>query len=167
MMMPLSNFCGFRSAKQMLLLSAIFLSLLASGTSRYRYERPSRVVEIKQGRLQGTLVEVPLLSTVTSSTKTQVNVAFVLYLYFQCCQLKTGTLILFWSVQSWQHCQHPIKIRLIRLWQKWLTDESGDGECKAGVYLLDKKSSSLCRKSQSDFIFAKIHLVFCNCSITY
>ena len=71
--MLLINFCGCRSAKQGLFLCTILLSLLASGTSRYRYERPSRVVEIKQGRLQGTLVEVPLLSTVTSSSvKTQV-----------------------------------------------------------------------------------------------
>lgn len=45
----------------------LFLGLLASGTSRYRYERPSRVVEIKQGRLQGTLVEVPLVSPYSSA----------------------------------------------------------------------------------------------------
>ena len=81
--MLLINFCGCRSAKQGLFLCTILLSLLASGTSRYRYERPSRVVEIKQGRLQGTLVEVPLLSTVTSSSvKTQVIHIILYYYYF-------------------------------------------------------------------------------------
>ena len=54
----------------------LFLGLLASGTSRYRYERPSRVVEIKQGRLQGTLVEVPLVSPYSSAAdKNQVCVS--------------------------------------------------------------------------------------------
>ena len=53
--------------------SLLFLALVATGTSRYRYERPSRVVEIKQGRLQGTLVEVPLTSPfATNGDKNQV-----------------------------------------------------------------------------------------------
>jgi hypothetical protein len=50
-------------ATKVLLVSAILLNMLASGQTRYRYERPSRVVEIKQGRLQGTLVEVPIISS--------------------------------------------------------------------------------------------------------
>ena len=70
------TFCCPCPVKQ-LLLSLLFLGLLASGTSRYRYERPSRVVEIKQGRLQGTLVEVPLVSPFssgpTNSDKNQVK----------------------------------------------------------------------------------------------
>ena len=45
----------------------LFLACVATGTSRYRYERPSRVVEIKQGRLQGTMVEVPLTSPFSSN----------------------------------------------------------------------------------------------------
>ena len=57
-----------RSVATEWLWSWLFLGLLASGNpSRYRYERPSRVVEIKQGRLQGTLVEVPLVSPYSSS----------------------------------------------------------------------------------------------------
>ena len=64
----------------------LFLGLLASGTSRYRYQRPSRVVEIKQGRLQGTLVEVPLLSpfsstksaTTATNDKNQVGLLFII-----------------------------------------------------------------------------------------
>ena len=66
----------FRCPVKQLLLSLFFLGLLASGTSRYRYERPSRVVEIKQGRLQGTLVEVPLatsFATAPASDKNQVK----------------------------------------------------------------------------------------------
>ena len=57
-----------RSVATEWLWSWLFLGLLASGNpSRYRYERPSRVVEITQGRLQGTLVEVPLVSPYSSS----------------------------------------------------------------------------------------------------
>ena len=56
--------------------SILFLACLATGTSRYRYERPSRVVEIKQGRLQGTLVEVPLTSPFSGGDKNQVRPSF-------------------------------------------------------------------------------------------
>ena len=74
MLLTMLTFCnrqnrrsGFSGMAQEWLWSWLFLGLLASGTSRYRYERPSRVVEIKQGRLQGTLVEVPLVSPYSSS----------------------------------------------------------------------------------------------------
>ena len=58
---------------KLLLESVLFLACVATGTSRYRYERPSRVVEIKQGRLQGTLVEVPLTSPFSGGDKNQVR----------------------------------------------------------------------------------------------
>jgi len=43
----------------------VFAMLLSIGQTKYRFERPSRVVEIKHGRIQGTLVELPIVPTST------------------------------------------------------------------------------------------------------
>jgi hypothetical protein len=44
----------------------VLAMLLSVGqTTKYRFERPSRVVEIKHGRIQGTLVELPIVPTST------------------------------------------------------------------------------------------------------
>ena len=40
-------------------------TLLSVGQTKYRFERASRVVEIKHGRIQGTLIELPIVPTST------------------------------------------------------------------------------------------------------
>ena len=45
-----------------LLVLSMFFSV---GLCKYRFERPSRVVEIKHGRIQGSLVELPIVPTST------------------------------------------------------------------------------------------------------
>lgn len=40
-------------------------TLLSVGQTKYRFERASRVVEIKHGRIQGNLVELPIVPTST------------------------------------------------------------------------------------------------------
>jgi hypothetical protein len=40
-------------------------TLITVGQTKYRFERPSRVVEIKHGKIQGTLVELPIVPTST------------------------------------------------------------------------------------------------------
>ena len=56
-------------SRQLLLLSCV-LSLgdtRNSGAKRPPLERPSRIVQLKQGRVQGTLTELPIVSTATSA----------------------------------------------------------------------------------------------------
>ena len=40
-------------------------TLLGVGQTKYRFERPSRVVEIKHGKIQGSLIELPIVPTST------------------------------------------------------------------------------------------------------
>ena len=56
------------------ILGLVFLGLLGSGQTRYRYERPSRVVEIKQGRLQGIQAELPLILPTPDSPQVRVYI---------------------------------------------------------------------------------------------
>ena len=47
-------------------ITIIFVATLASGVhSKHRFERPSRVVEIKHGKIQGNLIELPIVPTST------------------------------------------------------------------------------------------------------
>ena len=41
----------------------VLSGVLTLGDMRHRFERPSRVVQLKQGRVQGTLAELPIMST--------------------------------------------------------------------------------------------------------